>query len=79
MLKINLDEIGGGLSLNENVPVAALPEIKDMQTNGELTFSGPLTVKLHLERLDNVIMIKGALHGEAVMNCGRCLNDFIHR
>lgn len=76
MLKINLDEIGGGLSLNENVPVTALPELKAMQTEGELAFSGPLAFSLHLERLGNVIAIEGALRGEATMNCGRCLNDY---
>lgn len=76
MLKINIDEIGLGLNLNENIPATALPELKDMQAKGELVFTAPLVFELRLERLGDVINIEGALRGEAVMNCGRCLNAY---
>lgn len=76
MLKINLDEIDGGLSFDKSVSVTALPELKAMQDDGELAFNGPLSFSLHMERLDNVIMIAGVVSGTTVMNCGRCLNDY---
>lgn len=76
MLKINIDEIGGGLTLKESIAAAAFPEVKAMQEAGELSFAGPITFELSLKKLEDIIIIDGVLKGEARMNCGRCLNDY---
>lgn len=79
MLKINIDEIGSGLNFKESIPAKAMPELNEMQAAGELVFNAPLAFELYLERVENVINITGVLHGEAVMNCGRCLSEYPHK
>lgn len=78
MLKINIDEIGAGLSFKESISVAALPELSNMQEASDIVFNEPLALELYLERLDDTVNIQGALHGEVGMHCGRCLNAYTH-
>lgn len=75
MLQINIAKIKDGLNIKETVTAAVLPEIKAMQDRGELKFNKPLTFELNLKRLDNMLVIEGVLHGEAIMSCGRCLDE----
>lgn len=79
MLKINIDEIGAGLNYKESIAVAALPMLAEMLEASGIVFNKPLALELYLERLGDSINIQGALHGEAVMPCGRCLGDYPHK
>lgn len=77
MLKVNIDEIGGGLRLKETLAATALPELKAMQDAGELKFETPVTFELDLKRLESVVIIEGRLNVAVSLNCGRCLNDYV--
>lgn len=76
MLKIKIDEIGAGLNFKESIPVAALPELNEMLETSGAVCNEPLALELNLERVDDTVTIQGALHGEAVMPCGRYLNVY---
>lgn len=76
MLEVNANEIGAGMVLEESIPAAVFPELKEMQRAGELAFAGPIAFKLELKRYGDDILIDGGLQGKAVFNCGRCLNDY---
>lgn len=76
MLKINVDEIGSGLTLKESYPATAFPELKALQDEGEMTFARLLEFELELQRLGGIITIDGRLAGVALMNCGHCLVDY---
>ena len=76
LLKINIDEIGNGLTLRENVSYAVFDELRAMQETGELNFEAPLEFEMELKRVDDTVMINGRLRGKVRLNCGRCLNGY---
>lgn len=79
MLKVNIDEIGAGLNYKESLPATALPELNDLLETSGAALSAPLALELYLERVGAIVTIQGALRGEAVMHCGRCLSAYPHK
>ncbi|MGC7846670.1 YceD family protein [Desulforudis sp. 1088] len=46
---------------------------------GKIVFTGPVTVRLSVVYLSGVFWIDGAVQGECVLQCSRCLGEFRHR
>lgn len=63
------------------LPVASIPEdgleldLREEMVLEGLRFSGPLEIRLRLQRLGRKVIVNGRMTGTAVLPCSRCLED----
>ncbi len=74
---INLEEIlEDGLSLNLVEKPEAFPTLVEMNETGEFNFNEPITINLEIEKIKDLIEVKGKFTTKVGFTCSRCLNEF---
>jgi DUF177 domain-containing protein len=77
MLTFYWDAIkGNGISLEQKVEIASLPELQALEEGGECHFLAPLAVKLQVYPAGDLVELAGELKTALGVSCSRCLNRF---
>jgi uncharacterized protein len=77
MLRIHIASITEqGLILDERADAALLPLLNAVASDGSVSFTRPIHVRLHATLAGETVLIDGAAESEVRMPCSRCLEPF---
>jgi uncharacterized protein len=77
MLRIHIGSITEkGLNLNQREDAAGLPLLSAVASDGAVSFTRPIRVRVHATRSGDAIMIDGTAGSEVRLQCSRCLEPF---
>jgi len=78
-LLIHRDEIKEvGLTRTFEEPVASFPELEEMGRAGECSFLSPLHIQVRIDRVSEMLVVRGNVAVTLQFSCSRCLTDFVH-
>ncbi len=77
MLLIHIGSITeAGLSLNEQVDAAFLPQLAVLSRERVAAFTRPIDVRIQATRVGEAVLIKGTAEARVRLLCSRCLEPF---
>jgi len=77
VLIIQLDEINDtGLLLEGSLLPEELPQLKELGDDGFSRFTGPVQYRLNINRIVDMVEVRGEVESVVELSCGRCLERY---
>jgi len=75
-VKVNVAQLKRNPGAQMDIRLEGSPPSLKKDIAPEATLTSPLTVRLNLSNTGTVIVVKGTLQAQVLLNCSRCLREF---